>query len=98
MLAGRVPFEGNAKVAMVKHLTEEAPSLRTLDPSLSDGIVAVVERLMRKNPADRYATPRDLTAALELLERGGPAEPGASLGGSAPGGDAAPRKRRRRRR
>jgi len=89
MLGGRVPFEGNAKVAMVKHLTEEAQPLSELDPSLSPGILAIVARLMQKSPAARFDAPRDLTAALEELKRGNetPAETSAS----------APRKRRRRR-
>jgi serine/threonine-protein kinase len=92
MLAGRVPFEGSAKVAMVKHLTEAPPSLKELDPSLSDGIVAVVERLMAKDPDDRYPTPRDLSTALEALEKG--AEDASRLSSH---GTSSPRKRRRRR-
>jgi len=93
MLVGRVPFEGNAKVAMVKHLTEAAPSLKKFDPSLSDAMVAVVERLMQKQPADRYDSPRALTSALDALEKG--ADDAARAEAAASG---APRKRRRRRR
>jgi len=93
MLAGRVPFEGNAKVAMVKHLTEAPPSLKELDPSLSDGIVAVVEQLMQKDADDRYASPRELSGALEALEKGAEETAGAPSGPSA----SSPRKRRRRR-
>jgi len=89
MLGGRVPFEGNAKMAMVKHLTEEAQPLSELDPSLSPGILTIVARLMQKSPDARYGSPRDLTTALEELKRGNEAP--------AEGSQSAPRKRRRRR-
>ena len=32
MLTGKQPFDGNAKVVMVKHLTEEAQSIRAIEP------------------------------------------------------------------
>ena len=52
----------------------------------------VVERLMAKDPDDRYATPRDVSAALEALEKG--TEDASRLASSA---NSSPRKRRRRR-
>jgi len=70
MLTGRVPFEGNAKVVMVKHLTEEAKPVRALQSDVSEGMQGIVERLMRKEPIDRFASPRELVGALIELEKG----------------------------
>lgn len=65
MLAGRPPFEGNAKVVMVKHLSEEPKALRLIDPDISPGMDAIVAKLMRKKPEDRYPSPKQLLVALE---------------------------------
>jgi len=88
MLTGRQPFAGNAKVVMVKHLTEEAKPIRSLEPDVSEAMAAIVERLMRKQAIDRFASPRELLGKLLELERG--AE-------SAPSKPSVARTRRRRR-
>ncbi len=91
MLVGHVPFAGNAKVAMVKHLTEEAEPVRAIDPTISEAFAGIVARLMEKNQDDRYSTPRDLTTALIALEK--------QQQEAVPTGAAAsPTKRRRKRR
>lgn len=62
LLAGKKPFTGNAVEVIVAHATKQAPPLDG-DPEL----VAVVMRLLAKEPAARYASAAELAAALEAL-------------------------------
>lgn len=87
MLTGKQPFEGNAKVVMIKHLTEEAQPIQSFEPDVTGGMVAIVERLMRKQTIDRFASPRELLGKLLELEKGGESVPT----------QGAPARRRRRR-
>jgi len=68
MLAGRTPFEGKAKPVMVKHISEDPVPLREIDPDISDAMAALVQKLMRKRPEDRFQSPRELIGALEAYE------------------------------
>jgi serine/threonine-protein kinase len=68
MLAGNPPFEGNARVVMVAHLSEEPMPLREVDPDISPEMEAIVSRLMEKDPDDRFASPKHLLGELESLE------------------------------
>ncbi len=70
MLAGRPPFVAQDKLAIMhKHVYEPPPSLRELRPSLSPAIVAIVERCLQKDPANRYQTAAELRQALEQAMR-----------------------------
>jgi serine/threonine-protein kinase len=65
MLAGRAPFEGKtAADVMAKHLTQDAPPLRTLAPAISDAAAQAIERCLAKDPSRRWADARSLRAAL----------------------------------
>ena len=74
-LAGRPPFVG-ASVGEVlrQHLNEAAPSLRGLGVAVPRAVDAVVERLLRKDPAERYQTSTaalaDIAAVREARARG----------------------------
>jgi serine/threonine-protein kinase len=70
MLSGRTPFTGNAKVVMVKHLSEEPPPLREIEPDVSETMDAIVRTLLKKDPRDRFETPAHLIEALESYEEG----------------------------
>ena len=65
MLAGSPPFTGSAKIVMVKHLSEEATPLRKLEPDVSEDMARIIAKLMAKEPADRYQSPKDLIGDLE---------------------------------
>ncbi|HEV2283552.1 MAG TPA: protein kinase [bacterium] len=72
MLAGRVPFSGEAPVAVaLKHLHEAPRSLRDLRPDVSPGTAAVVERLLGKDPRERYPNAAALAAELHRLAGAG---------------------------
>jgi eukaryotic-like serine/threonine-protein kinase len=65
LLTGQVPFPGGGTVEkLVRHSTTAARPIRELRPEAPDAVVAVVERLMAKQPNDRFETPGDLVAAL----------------------------------
>lgn len=61
LLAGRLPFDGDLITTMMAHMQSEPPPLPA---ELPEDLVAVVMRLLQKDPADRYQTARDVRAAL----------------------------------
>ncbi len=68
MLLGRTPFDGKAKVVMVKHISEDPTPPREADPDISEAMQGIVQRLMRKRPEDRFQSPRELIGAIEAYE------------------------------
>jgi serine/threonine-protein kinase len=70
MLVGRPPFDGAAKVVMVKHLSEAPKPPREVDPDVSPEMEAIVLQLLQKKPQDRFQSPKHLLGALEEYERG----------------------------
>ena len=74
-LAGRPPFGGETVGDILRqHLTAPTPSLRTLGLAVPRAVDDVIERLLRKDPRDRYRTAAgalgDLTEIVERLDRG----------------------------
>ncbi|HWC75216.1 MAG TPA: serine/threonine-protein kinase [Gemmatimonadales bacterium] len=70
-LTGRAPFEAsNVPAILTKHVYEIAPLVQTLRPEVPAKLGAVVERLLRKAPAERFQTADDLArVAGELRGR-----------------------------
>ncbi len=67
-LTGRYPFpDGTAVEKMMAHQHKQPTPLKELAPQTPDELVAVVERLMQKAPADRYPGCADLIEALRPL-------------------------------
>jgi hypothetical protein len=64
-LAGRLPFDGPAPAVIVAHATKPAPLLASVAPQLPAALCDVVDRCLRKDPAERYATGDALATALE---------------------------------
>ncbi len=65
MVSGRAPFEGQTPHALIaKHVSDEAPSLRTRDPSIPLFLERAVERALAKQPADRFQTASAFAEAL----------------------------------
>lgn len=66
LLAGRPPFvEKNVMATMVKHATEPIPSLASLGVMVPPGLQAIVQRMVAKDPNDRYQTPAEAAFALQ---------------------------------
>ena len=65
MACGHVPFAGDTPEAtLVAHRRAPLPSLRTDCPDVPDWYIAVVERAMAKDPAERYSSAESMQLAL----------------------------------
>ena len=65
MLAGHAPFpDGNAVQKIKAHLHKTPPPLKTLRRDVPLELVRVIERMMAKDPAQRYQTPAEVASAL----------------------------------
>jgi serine/threonine protein kinase len=66
MLTGRRPFEGDSAGALfIKHATEAPPSPQSLNPSISKDANALVLRLLKKEPKQRFDTYDQLIEAID---------------------------------
>ncbi|MBL7044638.1 MAG: protein kinase, partial [Pirellulaceae bacterium] len=84
LLCGEAPFSSERYNTPIKLLTALAtadiPSIATKRDDLPGGLVSIVDRMLAKQPSDRFATPQELAAALapfahdadlsSLLDRG----------------------------
>ncbi len=71
MLAGVPPFEGpTAPAIMLKHINDPLPSLKKLAPDTGANTVRVIEKMMAKEPKDRYQNADDLLKDLQALVDG----------------------------
>ncbi len=79
LLAGRAPFTGKTAVEVIsKHLTEPPPPLRQVAASVPAALAGIVDRTLKKDPADRYQSMDELIAALkewQASQASGPPRP-----------------------
>lgn len=69
-LVGTPPFAGsNTAALLVKHLTETPRPIREVRPDVPDDLVAIINRLLQKNPADRFQDAASLVTALDFPDR-----------------------------
>ncbi|MFQ3593209.1 MAG: protein kinase [Gemmataceae bacterium] len=67
-LTGSYPFpDGTAVEKMMCHQHKQPRPIKEFNPEVPDELVAIVEKLMSKNPADRYANCTQLIEALRPL-------------------------------
>jgi serine/threonine-protein kinase len=67
-VTGRVPYEADTPWALVaKHLEEEAPNPRSLNPEVPEPLAAVILKAMAKDPAHRFATASEMHDALARI-------------------------------
>lgn len=65
LLTGQPPFpEGSPTEKMLRHVLEPPISVAEYRPEVPPKLVAVVERMMAKDPADRFPTPGSVEAVL----------------------------------
>jgi formylglycine-generating enzyme required for sulfatase activity len=70
LLTGQTPFPGGTFVELLsKHQTQEPVPVEQLHPEVPAEVAAVVRRMMAKAPAQRYATPAEVTHALQPWAR-----------------------------
>jgi serine/threonine protein kinase len=69
LLTGAPPFAGakydNRTKKMLAHAHAPVPPVRVKRPDVTDGLAAVLERLLAKKPEERYATPAEVAVVLE---------------------------------
>ncbi|HET9209114.1 MAG TPA: serine/threonine-protein kinase, partial [Thermoanaerobaculia bacterium] len=66
LLTGRFPFAGTDFLQVASAVFRDAPTpLRSVDPTLSPALAAVIERALAKDREARYATAAEMAAALE---------------------------------
>ncbi len=71
LVTGKTPFEGStAAVVMTKHLTEEPPPPREINPDVSHKTSRIIYKAMAKNRDVRYQTPAELIADIESVLAG----------------------------
>ncbi len=69
-LIGYPPYTGSTVIDIIlKHQSEEIPSICRLHPGLPPEMDAFMYKAMAKQPADRYQTPREFIAALEHIQQ-----------------------------
>jgi hypothetical protein len=69
MLAGRHPWEGDSIYSIIfKQKHEDPQDLRTIRPDISERVVAIVERAIRKAPDERWASADEMLEELKALE------------------------------
>ena len=75
-LTGRYPFpDGTAVEKMMCHQHKQPTPVKELSPSTPDELIAVVERLMQKNPQARFPSCTELIEALKPFVTESPQSP-----------------------
>ncbi|HEV8320083.1 MAG TPA: serine/threonine-protein kinase [Myxococcota bacterium] len=65
MLVGRTPFQSDSLGELIaKHIAEQPPKLRELDPRVSPDMEAIALKCLAKKPEERFQTMEELAQAL----------------------------------
>jgi serine/threonine-protein kinase len=77
MLTGALPFTADSPVAVaLKHVSTSAPRIDPAATGISPALASIVERLLQKNPRDRFGSATELASALrEAREEPSAAQP-----------------------
>lgn len=68
MAGGRPPYTADsAMTVLMMHLNDPLPDIRELNPDVSPGLAAVIEKALAKDPNGRYASAAEMAAALRAL-------------------------------
>ena len=66
LLVGRPAYDGDSLMArLLAHANNPIPSLRSSLPEIPESIPAIFEKMVAKNPVDRYQTMTDVLADLQ---------------------------------
>lgn len=69
-LAGHPPFRGeDAGTILFQHLTAPVPDLQSLNPQVPRALNELVQRLLRKDPHDRYQLAEAVVTDLKAIEQ-----------------------------
>lgn len=88
MVTGQPPFTASSPVAIAyKQVQEPAPLASSINPSVPPALDTIIDRLLAKQPDQRYAAAEDLRTDLRRFREGQPitAGPGAAAAAAAAG-------------
>jgi len=75
MVTGKLPFDADTPVAVaLKQVNEQPRPPRELRPSIPVELETIIMRSLRKNPAERYASAKEMRAELRRVASGQPLE------------------------
>ena len=67
ILTGQPPFTGQTPVeVLLKHVRQQAPSARSLEPNISDAVDGVLHMALQKRSDDRFASAAEFSNALAV--------------------------------
>jgi uncharacterized protein YjdB len=66
MLTGRPPFAGSFYEVLIAHQKEEVPDVREVRSDVPEALAAAVERMLRKDPGDRWPGIPEILRELDL--------------------------------
>jgi hypothetical protein len=69
-LTGCTPFEGTVAQKLIWHQTRQPKPVRSLRADVPEEMAAVLEKMMAKDPAQRYSTPSEVMEALAPWTQG----------------------------
>ncbi|MDT8287792.1 MAG: serine/threonine-protein kinase [Elusimicrobiales bacterium] len=74
ILTGRHPFEGKSSIEVIhKHIGDPPPNIVLIKPDIPLWVSTVIDRSMRKKPADRYQTAEEMAGVIrKYLKEGMP--------------------------
>jgi len=65
MLTGRLPYTGDLPVTVaIKHVSGPIPVIDPVEDGISPALAAIVDRLLQKDPARRFASATEVASAL----------------------------------
>jgi WD40 repeat protein len=71
LFTGRAPYLGRDGQEVLERVKLGAPErVRLLEPGVPEELAAIIEKAMRRNPAERYADAAELAAELRRFETG----------------------------
>ena len=70
MLTGRPPYEGSGSAVMRQHIKAELPDPRTINPEIPEAMVTILEKMLAKDPNDRYQKISEIFDDMELVKMG----------------------------
>ncbi len=70
VLSGTLPFEGDSAMSiLLKHISHPLPPLRSRAPGLPQRVCSLIERMMAKNPIERYSSYEELLEHVDSVRR-----------------------------
>ena len=67
LLTGQLPFNGSPAEMLRAHMLDPVPSLRALRPDVPANVEAIVQKMLAKEPTDRFSSLRDAERAFRKM-------------------------------